>query len=127
MKIKKQGFQYLEKMFYHIKLRCFVVLELKAGEFKPKYTGKLNFYLSAVDYLLKNETDNPTIGILLCKTKDRYDVEYALRDIGKPIGESEYLFKELPDDFKSEFPTIEEIEKELSEKNNYNKNAEHDI
>lgn len=103
----------LDLLFYHIKLRSFVVIELKTGEFKPEYTGKLNFYLSAVDDLLKNEADNPTIGILLCKSKDRYDVEYALRDIAKPIGVSEYLLNELPDNFKSELPTIEEIENEL--------------
>ncbi len=105
----------IDLLFYHINLRCFVVIELKAGEFKPEYTGKLNFYLSAVDDLLKSEADNPTIGILLCKTKNKYDVEYALRDIGKPIGVSQYLFKELPDNFKSELPTIQEIENELSE------------
>jgi len=123
IKINEKNYK-LDLLFYHIKLRCFVVIELKAGEFKPEYTGKLNFYLSAVDDLLKNKADNPTIGILLCKTRDRYDVEYALRDIGKPIGVSEYLFKELPDNFKSELPTIEEIENELSE-NNDDENAKH--
>jgi predicted nuclease of restriction endonuclease-like (RecB) superfamily len=112
VKINNKNYK-IDLLFYHINLRCFVVIELKAGEFKPEYTGKLNFYLSAIDDLLKNNTDNPTIGILLCKTKNRYDVEYALRDIGKPIGVSEYLFNELPDNFKSELPTIEEIENEL--------------
>ncbi len=114
--INKKNYR-IDLLFYHIKLRCFVVIELKAGEFKPEYTGKLNFYLSAVDDLLKHETDNPTIGILLCKTKDKFDVEYALRDIGKPIGVSEFLFKELPEDIKSELPTVEEIEQELSGRN----------
>ena len=114
--INKKNYR-IDLLFYHIKLRCFVVIELKAGEFKPEYTGKLNFYLSAIDDLLKHKADNPTIGILLCKTKDKFDVEYALRDIGKPIGVSEFLFKELPEDIKSELPTVEEIEQELSDKN----------
>lgn len=96
----------IDLLFYHIKLRCFIVIELKVGEFKPEYIGKLNFYLSAIDDLLKHETDQATIGILLCKNKDKIDVEYSLRNIGKPIGVSEFIFSELP--------TIEEIEKELS-------------
>ena len=105
---------YLDLLFYHVKLRCFVVIELKAGEFKPEYVGKLNFYLSAVDELLKNKNDHPTIGILLCKEKDKVDVEFALRDIGKPIGVSEFeITKIVPEEIKTNLPTVEQIEKEL--------------
>ena len=106
---------YLDLLFYHIRLRCFVVIELKAVEFEPEFAGKLNFYLSAADDLLKTETDNPTIGILLCKSKDKIEVEYALRDINKPIGVSEFTFTEkLPEELKTEIPTVEEFETELN-------------
>jgi len=81
---------FIDLLFYHIELRCFVVVKLKSGKFKPEFAGKLNFYLSAVDSQLKNENDNPSIGILLCKKKDKIEVEYALRDINKPLGVSEY-------------------------------------
>lgn len=105
---------YLDLLFYHLTLNCFVVIELKAGEFKPEYAGKLNFYLSAVDDLLKREHDAPSIGILLCKTKNRVKAEYALKDIQKPIGISEYkLVESIPEELKTSLPTIEEIEKEL--------------
>ncbi len=107
---------YLDLLFYHIRLRCFVVIELKAVEFEPEFAGKLNFYLSAVDDLLKTEADNPTIGILLCKTRDKIEVEYALRDINKPIGVSEFTFTEiLPEQLKTEIPTVEEFETQLKE------------
>lgn len=106
---------YLDLLFYHIRLRCFVVIELKAVEFEPEFAGKLNFYLSAADDLLKTETDQPTIGILLCKSKDKIEVEYALRDINKPIGVSEFTFTEkLPEELKKEIPTVEEFETELN-------------
>ena len=109
---------YLDLLFYHIHLRCFVVIELKAVEFEPEFTGKLNFYLSATDDLLKTETDNPTIGILLCKSKDGIEVEYALRDINKPIGVSEFTFTEiLPEELKPSIPTVEEFENELNKLN----------
>lgn len=105
---------YLDLLFYHIKLKCYVVIELKNTKFKPEYTGKLNFYLSAVDSLIKEESENPTIGILLCKDKNNIEAEFALRDINKPIGISEIQFVEkLPDNLKSSLPTIEEIENEL--------------
>lgn len=105
---------YLDLLFYHIKLRCFVVIELKKGEFKPEYAGKMNFYCSAVDDLLKNESDNPTIGLILCESKNRIFAEYALKDINKPIGISEYeLTRALPENLKSSLPTIEELELEL--------------
>jgi len=105
---------YLDLLFYHIKLKCYIVIELKNTKFKPEYTGKLNFYLSAVDSLVKEESENPTIGILLCKDKNNIEAEFALRDINKPIGISEIQFVEkLPDNLKSALPTIEEIENEL--------------
>lgn len=107
---------YLDLLFYHLKLRCFVVIELKAGEFKPEYAGKMNFYLTALDETLKHTDDQPSIGLLLCKTKNKVVAEYALRDINKPLGIAQYeakLVESLPDDFKSSLPTIEEIEAEL--------------
>lgn len=106
---------YIDLLFYHLELRCFVVIELKTGEFKPEFTGKINFYLSAVDAELKHDTDNPSIGIILCKTKDKVIAEYALRDIAKPIGISEYkIVKAIPKELKSSLPSAEEIESELS-------------
>jgi len=105
---------YIDLLFYHLQLRCYVVFELKAGKFKPEYAGKLNFYISAVDSQLKHAIDNPTIGIILCRTTDSVEVEYALRDIKKPIGISNFeLQKMIPDKLKSSLPTIEEIENEL--------------
>jgi predicted nuclease of restriction endonuclease-like (RecB) superfamily len=102
---------YIDLLFYHIKLKCYVVIELKNSKFIPEYAGKLNFYLSAVDTLLKNNNDNPTIGILLCRNKNNIEAEFALRDINKPIGVSEFqLTGILPDNLKSSLPTIEEIE-----------------
>lgn len=105
---------YIDLLFYHLQLRCYVVFELKAGKFKPEYAGKLNFYISAVDSQLKHPIDNPTIGIILCRTTDSVEVEYALRDIQKPIGISNFeLQKMIPEKLKSALPTIEEIENEL--------------
>lgn len=105
---------YLDLLFYHLRLRSFVVVELKTTEFKPEYAGKLNFYLSASDDLLRHPQDNPTIGILLCKGKNRVVVEYALRDVHKPIGVAEYqLAKALPDSLKGSLPTVEQLEAEL--------------
>jgi len=105
---------FLDLLFYHVNLRCFVVIELKKGEFKPEYAGKLNFYLSAVDDLMRGEHDNPTIGIILCKNRDKIDVEYSLRDINKPIGVSAFQFNEIPVSIQSQLPTIEELEQELT-------------
>ena len=106
---------YIDILFYHLKLRCFVVIELKKGDFKPEYAGKMNFYCSAVDDLLKHPTDHATIGLILCQTKDRILAEYALRDMHKPIGISEYeLTRVLPENLKSSLPSIEEIEAEFS-------------
>jgi len=107
---------YLDLLFYHLGLRCYVVVELKAGAFKPEYTGQLNFYLSAVDDKLRHPEDRPTIGLLLCREKNRLTVEYALRDIKKPIGVSQWqtrLVEALPKALKGSLPSVEEIEKGL--------------
>jgi len=106
---------FIDLLFYHIKLHCYVVVELKSVKFKPEFAGKLNFYVSAIDGILKSEQDKATIGILICKSKNNTVVEYALKDVHKPIGVSEYIItKNLPDEFKSSLPSIEEIEAELS-------------
>jgi len=107
---------FLDLLFYHVRLHCYVVVELKAGVFQPEYTGKLNFYLAAVDEQLRMEGDAPTIGLLLCRTKNRLVVEYALRNLSSPIGVSSYeLLESLPTEFRSSFPTVEELEAELQE------------
>ena len=107
---------YLDLLFYHIELKCYVVIELKNRKFIPEFAGKLNFYISAVDTLLKKENDNPTIGIILCRDKNNIEVEFALRDINKPMGVSEFELTEiLPDNLKSSLPTIQEIEEEFNE------------
>lgn len=104
---------YIDLLFYHIKLHCYVVVELKTVEFQPEFAGKLNFYISAVDDLLANEHDKPTIGILICKSKNKTIVEYALRDMQQQ-GVSEYeLTRQLPDILKSALPSIEAIEAEI--------------
>lgn len=108
---------YIDLLFYNTKLRCYVVVELKAGKFKPEYAGKLNFYLSAIDDLLKHEQDNPTIGILLCKEREKITAEYALRDINKPIGVSEYKLSDfVPAEFLDTLPSAEDIGKRIQEK-----------
>lgn len=105
---------YIDLLFYHIKLKCYVVIELKNTAFKPEYAGKLNFYLSALDDILKDENDQPTIGILLCRDKNNLEVEFSLRGMSQPMGVSEFnLTGIIPEELKSSLPTIEEIEKEL--------------
>lgn len=105
---------YIDLLFYHLKLRCYVVVELKAGEFQPEYAGKLNFYLSAVDSQLRHPSDNPSLGLLLCKNRDKVVAEYALRDMSKPIGVAEYqLVQALPKELQTDLPRIEDIESEL--------------
>lgn len=105
---------FIDLLFYHVRLHCYVVVELKTVKFKPEFAGKLNFYVSAVDGILKTEQDNPTIGILICKSKNDTVVEYALKDIHKPIGVSEYtITRNLPEEFRSSLPSIEDIEAEL--------------
>ncbi len=106
---------YIDLLFYHLKLRCYVVVELKAGAFKPEHAGQLSFYLSAVDAQMKASQDAPTIGLLLCKSKNKVVAEYALRDSSKPIGVAEYqLIEALPADLQSGLPSIEAIEKALA-------------
>ena len=108
---------FIDLLFYHLRLRCFVVVELKTGKFKPEYAGKLNFYLSAVDSQLRSDWDNPSIGIILCRHKDKVDAEYSLRDIQKPIGISEFkLTQALPKKFRSQLPTVEQLENQFSKK-----------
>jgi predicted nuclease of restriction endonuclease-like (RecB) superfamily len=105
---------FIDLLFYHLKLHCYVVVELKAGAFKPEHAGQLGFYLSVVDAQMKAESDSPTIGLLLCKTKNRVVAEYALRDSNKPIGVAEYqLMAALPEELQTSLPSIEQIEKEL--------------
>jgi len=105
---------YLDLLFYHLKLRCYVVIELKTSAFKPEYAGKMNFYLSAVDDLLRHPDDKPSIGIILCKSRNKIIVEYALRDTTKPIGVSSYrLTRALPEDIKGSLPSVEDLEREL--------------
>ncbi|SDY50459.1 YhcG family protein [Nitrosomonas sp. Nm58] len=105
---------FIDLLFYHLKLRCYLVVELKAGAFRPEHTGQLNFYLSTVDAQMKSEHDNPAIGLLLCKTQNRGVAEYALRDTNKPIGVAEYqLVHSLPKELQTSLPSIEQIEREL--------------
>jgi predicted nuclease of restriction endonuclease-like (RecB) superfamily len=105
---------YVDLLFYHLKLRCYVVIELKKGEFKPSYSGQINFYCSVVDDVLAHENDNPTIGLILCQEKDEIVAEYSLRNMSQPIGISEYELTEiLPKEFVSSLPTIEMLENEF--------------
>jgi predicted nuclease of restriction endonuclease-like (RecB) superfamily len=104
----------LDLLFYHLKIRCFCVIDLKMTPFKPEYAGKMNFYLSAVDDMLRHPDDQPSIGLILCKTKNRIIAEYALRNTATPMGISEFRHLEtLPEQLKGTLPTIEEIESEL--------------
>ena len=105
---------YIDLLFYNLNLRCYVVIELKTGEFKPEYAGQLNFYLSAVDGLVKQEQDNPTIGLLLCKSKNNLVAEYSLKDMSKPIGVSEYqITSRLPAELEKQLPSVEDIRKRI--------------
>ncbi|MEZ2322290.1 MAG: YhcG family protein [Microcoleus sp.] len=105
---------YIDLLFYHLHLRCFVVIDLKVEAFKPEFSGKMSFYVSAVDDLLKHRDDMPTIGIILCKNKKQKIVEYALRDLNKPIGVSTYQLREaLPEQLQGSLPTVEQLEAEL--------------
>ena len=115
---------FIDLLFYHTKLHCYVVVELKTTDFEPEHAGKLNFYIKAVDEQIKGDCDEPTIGILLCKSRDKMVAEYALSDIHKPIGVSEYqLTQFLPDDLKSSLPSIEKIEAEFSKEDEDSKSV----
>ena len=106
---------YIDLLFYNLNLRCYVVIELKTGEFKPEYAGQLNFYLSAVDGILKQEQDNPSIGLLLCKSKNDLVAEYSLKDMSKPIGVSAYqVTSNLPEELGKQLPSIEDIQKRIT-------------
>lgn len=105
---------YLDLLFYHLRLRRFVVVELKLGSFQPEFVGKLNFYLSAADDILRHPDDGPSIGILLCRTQNRVVAEYAMRDLQKPLGVATYQLRDaLPDSVQASLPSIEELEAEL--------------
>ena len=107
---------YLDLLFYHLRLRCYIVIDLKARPFKPEYAGKMNFYLSAVDELLRHSDDKPSIGLILCKTRNKVIAEYALRDVAKPVGVARYVTKlveKLPAALKKSLPSPKELEKEL--------------
>lgn len=105
---------YIDLLFYNLNLRCYVVIELKTGDFKPEYAGQLNFYLSAVDAQLKKDTDNPTIGLLLCKNKNNLVAEYSLKDMSKPMGISEYKISSvLPEELSQQLPSVEDIQKRI--------------
>ena len=104
----------LDLLFYHVRLHRYVVIELKSGEFEPEFSGKMNFYMAAVDNLLKTDRDDPTIGIILCKSKDRTTVEYALQGMQKPIGVSTFrIASDLPEPLRGSLPTVEQLEMEL--------------
>lgn len=103
-------------LFYHTKLRCYIVIELKTKEFEPEFVGKLSFYTSAINKLVKNEQDNPTIGVLLCKSKDDFEVEISLQDINKPIGVSTYSYTTLPEDIKPALEAFKQLQTELNKK-----------
>ena len=106
---------YIDLLFYHLRLRCFVVIDLKIEEFKPEFSGKMNFYVSAVDDLLRHPNDQPTIGLILCKSRNKVIAEYSLRDMYKPIGVSTYQIKDtLPEPLHDNLPTIEQLETELN-------------
>ena len=111
---------YLDLLFYHTILKCYIVIELKARDFMPEYAGKLNFYLSAVDDKIRRKEDNETIGILLCKNKDKMTAEYSLRNLNKPIGVSQYnLTKVIPKKLEEQLPSIKQIEKVIEDKFEY--------
>jgi len=106
---------FVDLLFYHLKLRCYVVIELKAGKFKPEHLGQLSFYMTAVDRQVRSELDGPTIGLLLCKSKNQVVAEYALGDNTQPMGIAEYKLSEsLPVNFQTSLPSIEQIEQELA-------------
>ena len=105
---------YIDLLFYNLNLRCYFVIELKTGDFKPEYAGQLNFYISAVDGILKKDQDNPTIGLLLCKNKNNVVAEYSLKDISKPMGISEYkIIQTLPEELASDLPSVEDIQSRI--------------
>ena len=124
LKVGKKEYR-LDLLFYHTRLKAYIVIELKAKEFEPEFIGKLNFYISAIDELVRDKYDRPTIGILLCKGKDDYEVEFSLRDINKPIGVSSYTYNELPKELQDALPNFKDLNNQLNDyiKQNNENNA----
>jgi len=112
LKVGSKDF-FTDLLFYHTKIKAYVVIELKMTEFEPEFIGKLNFYTTAINETIKDENDKPTIGILLCKNKDNYVVDFSIKDINKPIGVSEFSYNELPEDIKTELPSEKQFKEEL--------------
>lgn len=113
IKVGNKDYQ-VDLLFYHLQLRCFVVIDLKMGEFEPEFSGKMNFLVTAIDETMRHADDNPTIGMILCKSKDQTVAEYALRDVNKPIGVATHrLGRELPEPLKGQLPSVEVLEGEL--------------
>ncbi len=106
---------YLDLLFYHLYLQCFVVIELKKGSFRPEHAGKVNFYLVVVDKQLKQPSDNPTIGIILCETKSKVTAEYALTNISSHMGVATYNTASLPDELKDQLPDVKQLEASLQQ------------
>ena len=118
MKIGRKE-RFIDLLFYHLELRCYVVIELKATDFEAEHVGKLGLYISAINHQRKKDIDNPTIGMIICKTKERIEVQYSLESTSQPIGVSEYqLSKQLPNNLKSSLPSIEELEEQLMKMEN---------
>jgi len=112
--LKVGGDEYrTDLLFYHTRLKCYVIIELKTKKFEPEFVGKLNFYITAVNELVKDDHDKPTIGMLLCKNKNNYAVEFSLKDINNPIGVSTFHYTELADEMKSALPSAEKLQNEL--------------
>ena len=114
LEIAGQEFR-IDLLFYHLKLRCFIVIDLKMGKFEPSYSGQINFYVNVVDDLLRHPDDQPTIGMVLCRSKENTIVEYALRGVNTPIGVSTHSIEELPEEFQESLPTVERLQQELNE------------
>jgi hypothetical protein len=113
LRVSEQDF-YLDLLFYHYRLRCLIVIDLKIGEFKPEDAGKMNFYLSALDAQMKHPDDRPSVGIILCKSKDRLIADYALTNLNRAIGVSTYRTGEIPSELQSELPTVEQLQQALN-------------
>jgi len=112
LKVGKKEYR-TDLLFYHTRLKCYVIIELKAKEFEPEFIGKLSFYITAVNELVKDSNDKPTIGILLCRNKDNYEVEFSLKDVNNPIGVSTFHYTELADEIRAALPSAEELQNEL--------------
>ncbi|MDR0231996.1 MAG: PDDEXK nuclease domain-containing protein [Dysgonamonadaceae bacterium] len=112
LKVGKKDYR-TDLLFYHTRLKCYIIIELKTKEFEPEFVGKLNFYITAVNELVKDDHDKPTVGMLLCKNKDNYEVDFSLKDVNNPIGVSNFHYTELAEDIKAALPSAEELQNEL--------------